>query len=46
MLALKKKDWARAVDNRRYIDGLDKNYGFKPPAGTIHSIRASKVTSL
>ncbi len=38
-----KLDWMRAVDNRRYLDGLDKNYGFKPPAGTEHSMRASKV---
>lgn len=38
-----KKDWARAVDNGRYVSGLDKNYGFKPPAGTERSMRASKV---
>jgi sporulation protein YlmC with PRC-barrel domain len=38
-----KKDWARAVDNSRYLAGLDTNYGFKPPAGTVHSMRASKV---
>lgn len=44
--SVEKNDWARAVDNRRYIDGLDTNYGFKPPAGTTHSMRASKVTSL
>lgn len=44
--SVEKNDWTQAVDNRRYIDGLDKNYGFKPPAGTTHSMRASKVTSL
>jgi len=38
-----KADWQKAVDNRRYIDGLDKNYGFQPPAGTARSIRASKL---
>lgn len=43
--AVEKADWIRAVDNRRYIEGLDKNYGFKPPAGTMVSMRASKVIS-
>jgi len=38
-----KADWKKAVDNRRYIDGLDKNYGFQPPDGSARSIRASKL---
>lgn len=38
-----RKDWERAVDNRRYIEGLDTNYGFKPPAGTARSFRASEL---
>jgi sporulation protein YlmC with PRC-barrel domain len=43
--SVEKNDWTRAVNNRRYVDGLDENYGFKPPAGTMHSIRASTVMS-
>lgn len=38
-----KADWKTAVDNRRYVDGLDENYGFKPPAGTSRSFRASEL---
>ena len=38
-----KADWQKALDNRRYVEGLDKNYGFKPPAGDAHSFRASKL---
>ena len=38
-----KADWQKALDNRRYVDGLDQNYGFKPPAGNAHSFRASKL---
>ena len=38
-----KADWQKALDNRRYVDGLDKNYGFRPPAGDAHSFRASKL---
>jgi len=38
-----KTDWQKAVDNRRYVDGLDKNYGFQMPAGTARSVRASKL---
>jgi len=38
-----KADWQKAVDNRRYIDGLDKNYGFQQPTGTAVSMRASKL---
>ena len=41
--AVDKKDWTRAVDNRRYVAGLDTNYGYKPPAGTERSMRASNV---
>jgi|GEM_PF-3131384 len=38
-----KADWQKAVDNRRYVEGLDTNYGFKPPAGTARSFRASTL---
>lgn len=38
-----KADWKKAVDNRRYLDGLDENYGFKPVAGTSRSFRASEL---
>ena len=41
--AVGKNDWTRAVDNRRYIDGLDTNHGFKLPASTLHSMCTSKV---
>lgn len=41
--SVNKADWQKAVDNSRYIDGLDKNYGFSPPAGTARSVRASKL---
>lgn len=38
-----KADWQKAVDNSRYLEGLDKNYGFSPPAGTARAVRASKL---
>ena len=38
-----KPDWQKAVDNQRYIDGLDRNYGFQPPSGTARSLRATKL---
>ncbi len=38
-----KADWKKAVDNRRYVEGLDKNYGYKPVAGTSRSFRASEL---
>lgn len=38
-----KADWKKAVDNRRYVEGLDQNYGFKPVAGTSRSFRASEL---
>ena len=38
-----KKDWETAVDNRRYVEGLDKNYGYKPPHGAVEAMRASKI---
>lgn len=41
--ALEKSDWVRAVDNKRYLAVMDQNYGFKPPAGTTHSMRASNI---
>lgn len=40
---VEKADWKKAVDNRRYIAGLDQNYGFTPPAGTSRSFRASEL---
>jgi len=41
--AVDKKDWTITVDNSRYVSALDEDWGFKPPAGTDYSIRASKV---
>ena len=38
-----KADWKKAVDNRRYVEGLDQNYGYKPVAGTSRSFRASEL---
>lgn len=38
-----KADWKKAIDNQRYVDGLDKTYGFQPPADTARSVRASKL---
>lgn len=38
-----KADWQKAVDNSRYLEGLDKNYGFSPPAGIASAVRASKL---
>lgn len=38
-----KADWKKAVYNRRYVEGLDKNYGYKPVAGTSRSFRASEL---
>lgn len=43
MAGVDKADWKKAVDNRSYVDGVDKNYGFKPPAGTSRSFRASDL---
>lgn len=41
--AVSKADWQRALDNRRYVDGLDRNYGLAPPTGESRSFRASKL---
>jgi sporulation protein YlmC with PRC-barrel domain len=38
-----KKGWETALENRRYVEGLDKSYGFKPPQGTSRSFRASEL---
>lgn len=43
MVGVDKADWKKAVDNRRYVDGLDENYDFKPPTGTSRSFRASEL---
>ena len=41
--AVSKADWQKALDNRRYVDGLDRNFGFSPPTGEARSIRATKL---
>ena len=38
-----KKDWKRALDNRRYLEGLDRHYGFTPPRGKARSMLASEL---
>lgn len=40
---IEKPDWEKAVDNSRYLSGLDETYGFKPPTGTDQSFRASEL---
>ncbi|MDQ6618675.1 MAG: PRC-barrel domain-containing protein [Pseudomonadota bacterium] len=41
--AVSKADWQIALDNRRYIDGLDRNFGFSPPTGEARSFRATQL---
>jgi len=40
---VEKRDWQKAVTSREYVQGLDSDYGFAPPAGTPRSFRASEL---
>ena len=40
---VEKPDWKKALDNRRYLDGLEQTYGVSPPAGDARSMRASDL---
>ncbi len=41
--AVNKTDWEKALDNNRYVLGLDQSYGYKPPSGESRSMRASSL---
>lgn len=38
-----KAEWKKAIDNRNYLAGIDKSFGFQPPSGTARSFRASEL---
>ena len=42
-VAVEKSDWKKALSNRQFLEGADRTYGMKPPAGNVRTIAASDL---